>query len=1076
MSYRPSSWLLLIITCAMGISVHGQSIRTEFGKNRIQYHDDFSKWWEYETQNFIVYWYGKGRNIAQSSVQIAEYIHADIQDIVEHRINDKIEIIVYTDVSDLLQSNIGNSETFETRHDETKVIGSRIFVYFDGNHKNLEQKIREGVAHVYLNSMYAPNGLQQVIESNPDLDIPQWYLKGFVSYAASQWDPYIRDELRDLWTVRRGRYQDFDCLASDHPRVAGHALWHYLEQEYGRTSITTLLYLMRLRKDFDDNIEFVFGFKFKNMKKDWTQFYQSAFDEEQSFSELNEDEEIDLGYKKYFPKSLLSLSPDGTQLIYAVNEIGKYQLVLMDLESRKKRTLMRYGSKNAVQQTDYNYPLVAWHPNLPEITIAYEHHDIITLRKVNLNTGEYVNQTIPENLQRIYSIDYVSDEEYVMTGVENGYSDIYTYHARYRRVTAITEDYHDDIDASYVQLGGQWGVLWSSNRPQAQLLPERLDTTLPIGNFDIFFLPLNNSEFALRLTNTPNKDERQPNLVNQQYLTYLDDFSGMKNRWVLDLNSRRSAYMNSNLPRNIILHEAIANDGKYIYEVYNDGAYETYISTPYWTNRQEYQAPTNASTPEQSPTPILIEEEPDTPIAKELTPGQLVQSEFDDPEYIEPLENNVELKKVKHEYHNDPWIADTKREVIEFVPARAVASRRKFKIEEVVTKVDNEVLFEGLESNVVDTEIEAQQPGFLIKAITKDIFEDFEVVVGGRIPTNFKGSEFFAYVDDKRHRIDKRYALYRRQRTQSFGQNDLRQTSLIGLYRMSYPFSTYRSIRGTGYLRLDNSFLLNENPAAVEFGKINEQRVSLKGEYVYDNTLDIDLNLRHGTRYKAYVELINRFDLSLDGGLDFDFSRAITSVIGFDARHYIPFLRNSIIALRAAGASSFGSEKMLYYIGGTDGWITPKYDEQTPVPAGDNFAYKTIAPNLRGFNHNVRNGHNFLLGSAELRLPLFKYFSRRELRSKFLRNFQLTGFVDVGSAWHGLLPSSEKNDIINTATISAPGVVVQVDLDKNTFVYGYGAGARIKLLGYFIRADYAWGVESGLTSDPKLYISLGTEF
>lgn len=169
-----------VICFLLAISTDGQSIRTEFGKNRIQYHDDFSKWWEYETQNFIVYWYGKGRNIAQSAVQMAEVVHGEIQDIAEHRINDKIEIIVYTDISDLLQSNIGSEDTFETTHDETKVIGSRIFVYFDGNHKNLERDLKTGIAHVYINSMYAPNGLQSVIESDPDLEVPTWYRKGFV--------------------------------------------------------------------------------------------------------------------------------------------------------------------------------------------------------------------------------------------------------------------------------------------------------------------------------------------------------------------------------------------------------------------------------------------------------------------------------------------------------------------------------------------------------------------------------------------------------------------------------------------------------------------------------------------------------------------------------------------------------------------------------------------------------------------------------------------------------------------------------------------------------------------------------
>ncbi len=1061
------SFLLFLFLSALCFtpSLYGQSIRTEFGKNRIQYHDDFNKWWEYETENFIVYWYGKGRNVAQSAIQIAEYSHSDIQDIVEHRINDKIEIIVYTDLSDLLQSNIGTEETFETRNDETKVIGSRIFVYFDGNHQNLKRQIKNGIAHVYINSMYAPNGLQSIIESDPELDIPKWYQKGFISYAGSQWDPYIEDEIRDIWSLDKKRFKDFDCLSRDYPRLAGHTFWHYLETKFGKTSITTLLYLMRLRNDLDENIEFVFGFDMKKLKKDWSRYYDQKFSNERDYIPFPEDEKINLGFKKYFPKSHFSLSPDGQSLIYAVNQQGKFQIVLYDLNTAEKTTIMKYGSKNAVQETDYNYPMVAWSPYSPEITIAYENRDVITLRKVDLTNGSYQEQTIPENLQRIYSIDYISEDEYLFSGVENGFSDLYTYHSRYRRVTTITEDYHDDIDASYVQLGEQYGILFSSNRTESQILKERIDTILPTSNFDIYFLPLD-GEFALKLTNTPNRNEKQPRLINDNLLTYLDDHNGMKNRWILDLNSRRGAYLNSDYSRNIINHEAISQNGTYVFQVYNNAAYETYISQP--DLRKIFNSDINSSAPGNT-----INQSDN--VQTTLLNRQLVQSKYDDPEELEPLESNADYKIVNRNYQRIPG-ANKNRKVIKFIPARAVASRRQFKIEQVITKVDNEVLFDGLETTAIDNEIEAQPTGFLIQGIAKDIFEDFEVSLGARFPTDFRGSEFFAYVDDKRKRIDRRYAIYHRQKgSELFGER-LREQSLVGLYRLSYPFDTYTSLRGTASLRIDKTFLLNRNPAAVEFGQSNEQRISLKGEYIFDNTLNIDLNLRHGTKYKAYIQAINRFDLSIQNGFDFDLSRGFATIIGFDARHYIPFLQNSIIALRASGASSFGSEKMLYTIGGTDGWITPKYNQDIPVPANTNFAFKTLAPNLRGFDHNIRNGHNYLIGSAELRIPIIKYFSRSELRSKFLRNIQLTAFFDTGSAWHGLLPSSSENDVINTATVTGPGILVQVDLDRSTFVYGYGFGARIQLLGHYIRGDYAWGVESGLINDPKFTISLGTEF
>ncbi len=123
----------------VGLLGTAQVSEVEYGKNRIQYHDDFDQWLLYESQNFITYWYGKARNHGVSTVKLAEQDHDEILDIIEHRINDKIEIIVFSDLADLKQSNIGNDETFISRVGKTKIEGNRIFVYFDGDHEQLRR-------------------------------------------------------------------------------------------------------------------------------------------------------------------------------------------------------------------------------------------------------------------------------------------------------------------------------------------------------------------------------------------------------------------------------------------------------------------------------------------------------------------------------------------------------------------------------------------------------------------------------------------------------------------------------------------------------------------------------------------------------------------------------------------------------------------------------------------------------------------------------------------------------------------------------------------------------------------------
>ena len=61
-----SRWVLGVFLIFSVCLAQAQSgIETEFGKNRIQHHDDFDDWYMYETQNFVTYWYGKARNVGQ---------------------------------------------------------------------------------------------------------------------------------------------------------------------------------------------------------------------------------------------------------------------------------------------------------------------------------------------------------------------------------------------------------------------------------------------------------------------------------------------------------------------------------------------------------------------------------------------------------------------------------------------------------------------------------------------------------------------------------------------------------------------------------------------------------------------------------------------------------------------------------------------------------------------------------------------------------------------------------------------------------------------------------------------------
>ncbi len=1084
----------------IAFALPAQSIHTEFGKNRVQYHDDFKNWWQYETDNFITYWYGKARLVAQPTILVAESDHDEIQRILEHRMNDKIEIIVYTDISDLKQSNIGTEESFTSKAGETRIVGNKMFVYFDGNHLHLRTQIRKGIASVFLNNMLFGSNIQEIIQNALLLNIPAWYKEGVIAYAASDWNMDTEDSLRDLWYADK-RNQQFDRLAESHPEIAGLSFWFFVSKQYGKSAISNLLYLTKISRTMENGFEYVLNTNFTTLKKDWKEHYTQLFDATKNPGlPLNTRKALRLTGKGTIPITQARLSPDGRQLAWVSNNQGRVRVYLRDIQRKKDRKILQYSYKNVFQETDCNYPLLAWHPGGNELTIVYEDRDVITLMKYLPETATKATQLIPTDFQRIYSASYINDLDYVFSATTDGYSDLYRYQSKNRNFQRLTHDFFDDLDAVYAQIGNRKGILFSSNRTTDSILTLRFDTLLPVQPFDICFLP-EGAQKVVRLTRTLQDNERQPVFIGPSSVAYISDATGRNNTYQIEYiapekgkeatvleNGFTSPKALSNHQKKLLHHEAVRGKELLLSVIINEGNHLVFLQDS--ALQQSYTPSYSGQNKPTFITPILRADSIDQPKSKTAQPADTdtqqfqFQSRFPDPIIVEP----IQLKQVQAPVK--PTIPSSNKPLITIKPkepydnTRAIAANKKFALYQITTKMDNDLLFEGLESYTGDRQQLLSMPlGLLLKANVKDVFEDYEVEGGVRIPAALNGAEYFLVFNDNKYRIDRKFALYRRS-TEYNGQKDPSQnfplrskkTTMLGLYQWKYPFDIYRSVRATASLRFDRFYQLSTDITSFVSPVIHEKRAGLKVEYVFDNTHDESLNIKHGTRYKAFIEAINAFDLQVIDGFAFDGSKGFTGIIGFDARHYIPVLKRSVIALRAAGASSFGSEKMLYYIGGIENWFFPSFNDQIPVPQNSDFAYKANAFQLRGFNNNIRNGSSYFLVNTELRIPFMQYLLGKNRGNAFIRNMQVTGFFDAGIAFHGSGPFSSANPLNSITLTSPPLLVLDINYFRDPLVMGYGLGFRTQLLGYFIKADYAWGIETRKVQAPRIYLSFGLDF
>ena len=1167
----------IIIICLLGVLIFpltsmAQNVNTEFGKNRVQYHG--FEWWEYETRNFIVYWYKEGRNIGESVVQMAELDHEEIRSLMEYRITDKIEILVYTDLTDLKQSNIGKDQVFSTSRGITTIVDNKMFVYFDGDHNHLREQIRQGISRIYLNYMMYGGNIQEIVQNAVLLNLPDWFTEGLVSYVGEEWNTELDNKLRD--GILSGKYSSFEDLIEDDPRLAGHSFWYFIAQNYGKATVSNLLYLTRINRSVENGFLYVLGTSFYRISVSWYNFYRQHYSEDANVGNaLDPVDKTPIRNKRNIPISQVRLSPNGKQVAYVSNELGKTCVILQDVETKKREIILKTGYKNVFQATDFNYPLLTWSNNGQKLAIVYEKRDKIKVLLHDVNGEKAETVEVPNQYERIMSVDFVDNRQLVFTAIQTGYSDIFFFDIRTRQSKTITRDYYDDLDATVATINGRKGIIFASNRDDSTVTKGVfLDTILPLKTFDLYFYDfgIKNNTDVVRLTNTPLADERSPRVVDDRHFTYLSNDNGVYNRYVgyidtvlayherfyllksgkevllpkdslltnvldeeIDTTYIRAvykpkgfSYANTNYSRNILEQHTAPRSKKMVSLFLNEGEYQVYIDdldisqktepaiTHFMKNKKRVASPKSSKAPtsktEKPKLEIPVFEEPkeekDT-VPKPVQPDSskpdtgkididnyFFQSEFEDEEpekepVVEPSKADIVVDKNSGKRIQEVKKKDQveNRTPIKFRRSNITPYRLQFQSEFISTQLDNSMLFGGL-TPTVDNQPENVFPqmGLLMMVNVEDLFEDYGLRIGTRIPVTFDGAEFFAIFDDTRKRIDKRYNLYRSQfsRTQLVdvpGQQqsqayDYSLISNVAQYEVRYPLDIYQSFRGTITGRVDKTVYKATDANSLFLNNVNEQRIGLKAEYVFDNTLDVGVNIKYGTKIKATAEVLNRFSVGFVDSTYFDASTGLLGLVGVDARHYQKLDKHSILATRFAAYTTFGTNKILYFLGGPTSWaMIPSYNNDIPIPTSDEFVYQGTATNLRGFRSNIRNGNSYALTNVELRVPITKYLTRRPISNNFIRNLQVVGFFDAGTAWEGISPFRDDNPL-NTVIIERDNspVRVKVNYFRNPVVMGYGLGVRSMMLGYFVRLDYAWGVETGITQDPMMTLSIGTDF
>ncbi len=1126
--------LLQIITCCILIftsttqAQFSRGTQMTFGKNRVQYNDFL--WTFYRFKNFDTYYYLGGQELAIYAGRTADQEIEEIEKLYDYKINGRFQFLIYNKLSDFKQSNLGleGDEQSSNTGGLTKIIDKKVLIYFDGNYVHFREQVRAGVAEVMFTELMYGGSIKNRIQAAVLLNLPTWYVEGLNTYIAQGWS--VEDDNRMREGIISGKYKKFNHLAGKEAVFAGHSLWNFIVETYGSSAVSNLLYMTRINRNIETSFEFVLGTTTPDLMHNWLDYYQRLYlDDDKSRSDYSGKPIITIK-KQNRIVSQVKVSPDGNSVAYVTNNLGKYKVWLYDTRKNKCKRIAKGGYKSQTQITDLSFPAIAWHPSGRYLTAIKEKKGKIWMDYYTPGKRSKRETTKFFYFDKVIDFSYSSTgNEMVMSAVQKGQSDIFVFNPRTKTSQQLTKDRWDDKTPRFA-LNDRY-IVFSSTRYDDSLKVTNLKQADPLQipkTTDLFLLDYaGRSQQLLRLTNTPSSNETQPMMVDSTHFTYLSDQSGIINRYYATIDSTISyidtivhyRYVANEIPqsnykRNIITHDVNYKSTRYAELTKLDNKTKIYLlPTPPLdsTFKSPLRKTSLAFKLDKLLKPVIIPQKHADATITLPPPSKQFEDVKSDPskikdsskvdisnyqfqsEFPNKKKKNEEKPKTVSTPESEPssGIIPVKNNPNSTIPSNELDSAIQIKVVKVdtnyllpklrnydiafspsylVTQLDNNSLNETYQTYTGGAVYFDPGLSALIKIGLNDLFDDYKIVGGFRLSGNLTSNEYYVSFQNLKHRLDKQLSFTRQSREELTTNSLFRIHTHEAKYVLRWPFSDVSSVRGSVSYRNDRTVNLSTDVVNLGIPNRYQNWANVHMEYVYDNTISTGLNLYNGVRLKLFAESFKQLDQK----------NTFMSVIGGDIRYYQKIHRQIILANRFAASTSFGEQKIVYYLGSTDNAFTPvnNFNYNIQVDQSQNYAFQALASNMRGFIQNIRNGNSFALINSELRVPLFQYIINKPIKSDFIRNFQIVGFADVGTAWTGPSPYSSQNTFFKKEYPENPGgdIKVVITKDVNPIVGGYGFGLRSRLLGYFLRADWAWGVDNGEVQPRIFYFSLGLDF
>lgn len=1086
---------LILLACWLGVLLNAAAQNypslEQFGKNRIQYRN--FNWKIIRTANFEIYFYQDGNTLANLTAQYAESEFDRITELLGYTPYNRIKIFLYNSPQELAQSNIGISLVGELDSREIDLAKSRLEIAFTGDQVSFRKRLIHDVSMLFIYDMLYGGSLKDALQSSLLLTLPDWFMPGIASYIAEGYSVDLDDYMRDASISRSIRKPNL-LQGRDAERV-GHSIWNYIVQKYGRDNISNILNLTRIIRNEQSSIQSTLGVPYSRFLREWREYYANMAKATPSAGGTSDDVVIPVrGTARDHVLNDVKISSDKQLIAFSSVNDGKFNVEIYNTATKKRYSVLQGGYRLDGHATVTNTPLVAWQRDNNLVVVTDENGKSYLYIFTDLDRRpKQRSRRVINGLTQIVSMDASDDGgSLALSADRRGQNDLFVYNINRGTYAQLTNDLYDDLYPTFVGRGAS-NLVFASNRSLDTLGADKGSYRSIRDRFALFrHVGGARATSVTRLTDSLTNATR-PIAAGENTVYFLGTASGIQNLYRLAIGDSTSASTIQQVtafPSSIRQYDLIPGNGGFVYSAVRGG--EVYIGY-----RSQLPLNTSLSTsPTQRNVLLGLNNPPRPAVVAPVGTSSLVGTDTTRAVATSAVASTtaavagrlaLEPGEVDTDnYQFDPEVVKTaefrqRRSLSGGIPsATTSASTLRTRRRENITirgPFDYRGLFIANDANSSLRVDPVRVPGFgFSQNITmNDLLENHIIKAGLFITTNLRNSDLFAEYHNLTNRID--YGVRVDRQTIYFDNEVLNQKYRYNrvAFSASYPISvTSRFTLSPFYTLTRRIELLN----VAEPDRTSDY-AGVRAEFVYDNSKINGMNMIEGTRAKVRFENYQGIRSSAQS-----FHR-----LTLDLRHYQKLHRDLMLALRLSVSQSGGPAPKQSTLGGMENWISQQKEDiaTNPLLIPNNYLqsrddyrdvfFLDLATNLRGFRLGKLTGNSHVLTNAELRIPLVKYLYRGNITSNFLRNLQLVAFSDIGTAWSGKGPFNRQNNL-NTTIVGGGNLpfLATVTNFKNPFLIGYGAGARTMLFGYYVKFDYAWGLEDKVVNKPIGYLTLGYDF